>query len=47
MYKVESNARLIKWDDGSYQLAIGDILYDVDISKLNETFLYSQCRVNT
>ena len=43
--QIESNARLIKWSDGSYQLAIGDKLYDVEFNKLNDTLLYSQCKV--
>lgn len=32
---VESNTRLVRWDDGSYQLHIGDEVYDVSQGSFN------------
>lgn len=28
-YKVESNAKIVKWSDGTYQLAIGKEFFDI------------------
>eukprot|EP01017_Pseudomicrothorax_dubius_P028023 TRINITY_DN3299_c0_g1_i1.p1 TRINITY_DN3299_c0_g1~~TRINITY_DN3299_c0_g1_i1.p1 ORF type:complete len:164 (-),score=51.30 TRINITY_DN3299_c0_g1_i1:127-618(-) len=36
---IRSNARLIEWSDGTFQLAVGDTMYDLDMSKMKNTQL--------
>ncbi len=33
-YNIESNAKIVKWSDGSYSLAIGDEFFEISVEAL-------------
>jgi hypothetical protein len=38
----ESNARIIKWSDGSLQLKVGDVYFDISEQKMTKNHLYAK-----
>mmetsp|Transcript_15166 Transcript_15166/g.14761 ORF Transcript_15166/g.14761 Transcript_15166/m.14761 type:complete len:155 (-) Transcript_15166:215-679(-) len=40
--KIESNAKIIKWSNGSYSLAIGEEMFDIQMEPINKTYCFSQ-----
>mmetsp|Transcript_71225 Transcript_71225/g.82849 ORF Transcript_71225/g.82849 Transcript_71225/m.82849 type:complete len:159 (+) Transcript_71225:31-507(+) len=44
--EIESNARIIEWDDGTFQLAIGEDIYDCTPQQIYDTFLYSSSKLS-
>lgn len=39
--KLESNARLVEWEDGSFTIFVGDKHYDIDGSSPSNEMLYT------
>eukprot|EP01041_Mallomonas_annulata_P011858 gene11858-24850_t len=39
---MESNARLVKWSDGSYQILVGDDTFEGRVAKQSNTYTYSR-----
>ena len=40
--KMESNAKLIEWTDGTYHLVIGDQYFNVELSQTNHSYVYAK-----
>lgn len=37
---IESNAKIIEWDDGSFSVAIGDEMFDVRKEEIHNSSIY-------
>jgi hypothetical protein len=39
--KIESNAKIVEWSDGTYSLAIGDEFFAISKEQLDKTYLFA------
>jgi len=39
--KIESNAKIVRWNDGSYQLAIGKQFFDIQLTTAINSYIFN------